>query len=45
MTPAEAAAANDDVLAFLDEMNEADKKIRGEDTSSRSKAIFDDGPR
>ena len=45
VTPAEAAAANDDVLAFLDEMNEADKKIRGEDTGSKSKAIFDDGPR
>ena len=30
-TPAEERSANDDVLAFLDEMNETDKKIRGED--------------
>ena len=28
-TPAEEAAANEDVLAFLDQMNEADKKLRG----------------
>ena len=28
-TPADERAANDDVLAFLDEMNEADKKLRG----------------
>ena len=42
-TPAEERAANDDVLAFLDEMNETDKKIRGEDqAASRSKAIFED---
>lgn len=42
-TPAEERSANDDVLAFLDEMNETDKKIRGEDqASTRSKAIFED---
>ena len=42
-SPAEERAANEDVLAFLDEMNETDKKIRGEDKSSnRSKAIFED---
>ena len=42
-TPAEERAANDDVLAFLDEMNEADKKIRGDEAGpKRSKAIFDD---
>ena len=31
-TPAEAQEANDDVLAFLDQMNETDKKLRGEDS-------------
>ena len=30
-TPADEAEANDDVMAFLDQMNEADKKLRGED--------------
>ena len=44
-TPAEAAAANDDVNAFLDQMRETDNKIRGGDSSApsqRSKAIFED---
>ena len=45
VTPAEEAAANEDVLAFLDQMNETDKKIRGDDSGGKSKAIFDDGPR
>ena len=45
-------AANEDVLAFLEEMNESDKKIRGDDgpaKSARSKDIFEEeaskGPR
>ena len=43
-TPEEERAAQDDVMAFLDEMNEADKKIKGDTgPNSRSKAIFDDG--
>ena len=43
-TPEEERAAQDDVMAFLDEMNEADKKIKGDaGPNARSKAIFDDG--
>ena len=42
-TPAEERAAQDEVMAFLDEMNETDLKIRGEGTGARSKkAIFED---
>ena len=45
-TPAEERAAQDDVLAFLDEMNEADLKIRGEGTGAQgNKAIFEDDKR
>lgn len=45
-TPQEEAEANDDVMAFLDKMNEADKKLRGEDTSTKTKkAIFEDSER
>jgi len=40
-TPEEARVANDDVMAFLDEMNERDKKIKGE-VAADSKAIFED---
>jgi len=42
-TPADEAIANDDVLAFLDEMHETDKVIRGDNVpakSARSKEIF-----
>ena len=47
-TPAEEQEANNDVLAFLDEMNEADKKLRGDDsqtTRKNKKAIFDESER
>ena len=45
-TPADEAEANADVLGFLDEMNEADKKLKGEDSREfkhGKKAIFDEG--
>ena len=47
-TPADEAEANQDVLAFLDQMNEADKKLRGDDVQTNKKnksAIFDEGAR
>ena len=44
-TAEEERAANEDVLAFLEQMNESDKKIRGDSgpaKPARSKDIFDE---
>ena len=42
-TPAEEAEANDDVNAFLAEMNQTDKQIRGDKGFAKGGAIFDEG--